>query len=266
MDLELTGKKAIVTGGSRGIGKAIARELALEGVDVVIASRGADALTVTAAELAQETGRRIVPIAADTTDDVSVRSLVEQAVAAMGGVDILVNCAAKAGGQTPPPKAEAITPGEFWEEMNTKVLGYLRCAQAVAPHMRAAGWGRIINVSGLAARQTGSTLGSIRNVAVAAMTKNLADELGPYGIGVTCVHPGLTRTEATERVVAARAASAGVSVAEIEAQMAKGNSIQRFIEARDIAAVVTFLASPRSLAIHGDSIAAGGGVGRAIHY
>ena len=100
--------------------------------------------------------------------------------------------------------------------MNVKVLGYLRCAQAVAPGMIAAGWGRIISVSGLAALSTGSVIGSIRNVAVSAMTKNLADELGPSGVNVNAVHPGLTRTEATPGVIAAQAAAAGLEPAEIE--------------------------------------------------
>src|SRR5215212_6122669 len=99
MDLELTGKTAVVTGGSRGIGKAIARELAREGVDVAIVARSAEALQATAAELAQATGRKITPIMADTGDDASVKKMIEQAVGELGRLDILVNCAAAPGGQ-----------------------------------------------------------------------------------------------------------------------------------------------------------------------
>ena len=266
MDLELTGKRAIVTGGSRGIGKAIARQLALEGVDLVLAARHAEALEATAKELANESGRRVVAVPADTGSDESARNLVAEAVAALDGVDILVNCAAKPGGQGRVPSLADITGDLFWDDMNVKVMGYLRCAREVAPHMVAQGWGRIINVSGLAARQSGSTIGSMRNVAVAAMTKNLADELGPSGINVTVVHPGLTRTEATAGVVAARAQAAGVTTHEIERRMAEGNSARRFITAEEVAYVVAFLASPKSVAINGDAIATGGGVGRAIHY
>ena len=109
------------------------------------------------------------------------------------------------GGVTPPPKLAEVTTDGLWAEVNTKVMGYLRCAREVAPLMVAQGWGRIINVSGLAARQSGSMLGSIRNVSVAAMTKNLADELGPHGINVTVVHPGATRTERMSDDIAARA-------------------------------------------------------------
>lgn len=266
MDLDLTGKRAIVTGGSRGIGKAIALELAREGVDVVITARGIEALKASADELAQATGRKIIPLVADTGSDASVREMVAEAVRVLGGVDILVNAAAKPGGQGPVPSLSEITDDIFWDDVNVKVLGYLRCAREVAPHMRENGWGRIINISGLAARQSGSTVGSIRNVAVAALTKNLADELGPHGINVTVVHPGLTRTEKTAGVVAARAQAAGVSAEQVEAQLASGNAIHRLIDSPEVAYVVTFLASPRSVAINGDAIAAGGGVGRAIHY
>lgn len=266
MDLDLLSKRAIVTGGSRGIGKAIARQLAAEGADVALVARGAEALNAAAAELASECGRRVLPVAADTGRDGPVHEMVERVMVALGGVDILVNCAAMPGGQGPVPALEQITDQLFWDDVNVKVMGYLRCAREVAPHMRAAGWGRIINVSGLAARQSGSTIGSIRNVAVAALTKNLADELGPSGINVTVVHPGLTRTEKTAQIVAARAAATGVAPDRIEEQMATLNSIRRFISADEVAYVVTFLASPKSVAINGDAIAVGGGVGRGIYY
>jgi NAD(P)-dependent dehydrogenase (short-subunit alcohol dehydrogenase family) len=118
----------------------------------------------------------------------------------------------------------------------------------------------------MAARNAGSTIGSMRNVSVVAMTKNLANLLGPDGINVTVVHPGATKTERTVDVVADRAAAEGVSEADIEAQMDSLNSINHLVDAREIAYVVTFLASPRSIAINGDVIAAAGGLGAAIHY
>jgi NAD(P)-dependent dehydrogenase (short-subunit alcohol dehydrogenase family) len=265
MDLELAGKAAIVTGGSRGIGKAIARELAREGVDVAIVARSGADLQQTAAELAEETGRRIVPIQADTADDASVKAMVEQAAKQLGHIDILVNCAAQPGGQGAIPKLGDVTDDLFWSDVNVKVMGYLRCAREVAPHMIQQGWGRIINISGLAARSTGSIIGSMRNVAVVAMTKNMADELGPHGINVTVVHPGLTRTEKTPGVVAALAQRQGISQTDAEKRMVN-NLVGRWIDARDIASVVTFLASPKAAAINGDVIAAGGGVRGSIYY
>lgn len=251
MDLDLTGKRAIVTGGSRGIGKAIVRQLAMEGADVGIAARDEQRIAEATSELSALTGRRVVGQSCDTGDDESVRAMVAALSGALGGVDILVNAAAMPGGVTAPPKLTEVTTDALWEEVNTKVMGYLRCAREVAPLMVAEGWGRIINVSGLAARQSGSILGSIRNVSVAALTKNLADELGPHGINVTVVHPGATRTERMSDEIAARAT---------------GNVIGRVIDADEVAYVVAFLASPKSVAITGDAIACGGGARGAIHY
>jgi NAD(P)-dependent dehydrogenase (short-subunit alcohol dehydrogenase family) len=265
MDLQLTGKRAIVTGGSRGIGKAVAMTLAAEGCDVVLAARTASALEETADEISAATGTNVVPITVDTGEDASVRALIASATEAMGGVDILVNSAAKPLGQAPPPKLPDVTGELFWEDMNVKVLGYLRCAQAVAPGMIDQGWGRIVNISGLGARSTGAVIGSMRNVAVAAMTKNLADELGPYGINVTVVHPGLTRTEATPGVIERLAASRGVTAEDAEASLSR-NSIRRIVDASEVADVVAFLASPRSVSITGDCIACGGGTPGAIYY
>lgn len=266
MDLQLSGKRALVTGGSRGIGLAVARQLALEGCVVAIAGRDRTALSEAVAAVKAETGGVAVGVVMDTGVDVSVREGVAAAAKELGGLDILVNAAAKPGGQAPPPKLAQITDEVFWDDVNVKVLGYLRVAREAAPHMAAGGWGRIINISGLAARSTGSTIGSIRNVAVAALTKNLADELAPQGINVTVVHPGLTRTEKTGPLVAARAVSSGQTAEEVEKRMAGNILIGRIVDAAEVADVVAFLASPRSVSINGDAIAVGGGVKGPIHY
>src|SRR5260370_1439613 len=158
MDLELKGKTAIVTGGSRGIGKAIARSLAGEGVDVAIVARSADALKLAADEIAEQTGQTIVPISADTGSDDSVKTMVEQAARALGHIDILVNCPAQ-------PRAQRL---------------------------------------------------------------------------------GISTEEAEKRMV--------------------NNLVGRWIDASDIANVVTFLASPKAIAINGDVIAAGGGIPNNIYY
>ena len=267
MELQLRGKRALVTGGSRGIGKAIARALAEEGVDVALLARAADALQASALELASQTGRKVIAVRGDTTCDDSVRQAVAEAVVALGGsIDILVNAAAEPAGVAGPPKLAEITGSFFHGELDTKVMGYIRCAREVVAGMQAQGWGRIVNISGLAARQTGNTVGSIRNVAVAALSKNMADELGPSGINVTVVHPGLTRTERTGPLVASRAAAQGVPAQAIEDQMAASNSINHLVDATEVADVVAFLCSPRSRAINGDAIAVGGGGLRSIHY
>lgn len=259
MDLELVGKRAIVTGGSRGIGLAVATTLAAEGARVALVGR--DRATVTAA--AEQMGG--FPVVADTTDDASVRAMVEQVATRFGGIDILVNGAAKPGGG-PAPKLAELTDAEVLDHFDTKVLGYLRCCRAVAPSMTAQGWGRIVNISGLNARMATSIVGSIRNVAVAALTKNLADELGPSGVNVTVVHPGLVITERTPAMFAALAQQEAVTPDAVEARFAAATSINRVVTAREVADVVVFLCSPRSAPITGDAVATGGGQRGAIHY
>jgi NAD(P)-dependent dehydrogenase (short-subunit alcohol dehydrogenase family) len=266
MDLQLAGKRAVVTGGSRGIGKAVARQLAEEGAAVVIAALSPDRLRDAADELNRGPGGRVMAIQVDTGDDGSVRTLMTAAAEAMGGIDILVNSAARPSGQEPPPKLAEITNARFWDDVNVKVMGSLRCMREAAPYMKAQGWGRIINVSGLGARQTGNPVTSMRNSALAALTKNVADELGSFGINVTVVHPGLVRTEATAAVMAARAADLGVDVDEVERRAGAGYAIGRFCDADEVATVITFLASPRSVSISGDAVVCSGGVRGPIYY
>ena len=162
------------------------------------------------------------------------------------------------------PALEDITDAEVGGDFDTKVLGYLRCARAVAPHMTAQGYGRIVGISGRGARRTGSIAGSIRNVA--ALTANLADELGPSGVGVTVVHPGMVETERTPRLVANRAAATGRTEEEVRADLAARSSLRRLVTAEEVADVVVFLCSPRAVAVTGDAVGVGGGNRGAIHY
>ena len=242
MDLGLGGRVAIVTGGSRGVGKAIALTLASEGVDVAVCSRSKDAIEEAAAALRKSTGRRIVGIVCDTTSSKSVADLVEGTLAQLGRIDILVNNAATPGGVVNGPLAQA-DDELLLEDINTKVVGYLRCAKAVAPHMRERGWGRIINIGGLSGRRAGNISG-LRNAAVVHLTKTLADQLGPSGITVNLVHPGATRTERTDAETEKRASS---------------NAIRRIVDASEIGQVVTFLASAKAAAVTGVAIDASGG-------
>jgi NAD(P)-dependent dehydrogenase (short-subunit alcohol dehydrogenase family) len=265
VDLQLTGKRAVVTGGSQGIGRSVAATLLDEGADVALVSRTATTLDRAAAELGGRPGR-VVAIAADTTDDESVRRMADRAAELLGGVDILVNSAAPRAIPGPQPTLTEITDDAARLQFETKVLGYLRCARALAPGMAERGWGRIVNISGLNARTASSLVGSIRNVSVVAMTKSLADELGPAGINVTVVHPGYTVTEQTPETVAAMARAQGLDSETVLANLASATSIGRLITAAEIASVVAFLASPLSVAITGDVIAAGGGQRGPIYY
>lgn len=242
MDLGLTGRVAIVTGGSRGIGRAIARMLASEGVDVAICARQGRALDETARALSQETGGRIMPIVADTMSSESVARLVDTTLASFGRVDVLVNNASTPGGLVRGPLAEA-DEKMLLEDIDTKVVGYLRCAKAVAPHMQQRRWGRIINIGGLSGRRSGNISG-LRNAAIVHLTKTLADELGAHGITVNLVHPGTTRTERTDAEAERRGAT---------------NAIRRIVDASEIAQVVTFLASTKAANVTGVAIDASGG-------
>lgn len=252
MELGLNGRRALVTGGSRGIGKAIARSLAREGVDVVIAARGAQALADSAGALAAETGRRVLAITADTTQRTQVQALVDGTVEALGGLDIVVNAAAIPGGVSQAGVLDDDVDEAVLLDFDVKVLGYLRVARAAAPHLKRSGAGRIVNIGGLAAHRTGRPAATLRNVGVAALSKTLADELGPQGVHVFAVHPGATRTERTDSATAARAALT--------------NTLGRIVEADEIADLVSFLASSRSAALHGATLHAGGGSPGVIHY
>jgi len=257
MDLKLSGKKALIIGGSRGIGKAIARQMALEGVDCTICSRNESSLKIAAEELAQETKRNIYPIVADTTSPDSILKLVENSVAAMGSIDILINSGARVGGQEP-EDFNSIKDELILKDFEEKYLGYFRSIRAVAPYMIRNNWGRIINISGLAARIGGSYFSSgPRNASVVHLTKSASMELGKHGITVNAVYPGIVSTEAfRERVTDEDA------LRQLEAM----NSLGRLITAEEIANVVTFLASPLSASISGDVISVTGGIGNSVYY
>jgi NAD(P)-dependent dehydrogenase (short-subunit alcohol dehydrogenase family) len=243
MDLELAGRVAIVTGGSRGVGRAIAGELAREGVDLAICARNRQSLDEAAQALAKETGRRVVAIVADTTNGESVTRMVQATLAELGRIDVLVNNAATPGGLVRGALAEA-DESALLEDIDTKVVGYLRCAKAVVPNMQRRGWGRIINIGELSGRRSGNISG-LRNAAIVHLTKTLADQLGPHGITVNLVHPGATRTERTDEETARRAAA--------------GNAIRRIVDAGEIGQVVAFLASTKAASITGVAIDASGG-------
>src|SRR5262245_30659932 len=272
MDLGLMGKRAIVTGASRGIGKAIARELAREGVDVAIVARNKADLEATAGQWGRETNRGSDPLVADVASREQVDRMVAEAAQRLGAVHILVNSGSAPGGS---PGAigpiESVVDEDLLYDFNVKYVGALRCSRAVIPFMKKEGWGRIINISGANARNAGNLSGGARNTAMVHMTKTLAVQLGRHGITVNCIHPGTTRTERTPSLIAARAKQLGVSPDEAERQdfapdSPRGNAICRMVDASEIAFVTAFLASDKAWAISGELIAATGGAGRTVYY
>ena len=272
MDLGLRGKHAIVTGGSQGIGKAIARELAREGVDVAIISRSKERLEATAKELSAETKGRVIALPADVTSREQVDSMVAEAAAKLGGLHILVNSGSSPGGSTTAiGPIETIVDDDLLRDFNTKFVGALRCARAAIPHLKEQKWGRIINISGTNARNAGNLSGGARNASLVHMTKTLAVQLGRFGITVNCIHPGTTRTERTPSLLARQAAELKITPEEVEKRnyapdSPRGNAICRMVDATEVAYVAAFLASDKAWAINGELVVATGGAGRSVYY
>jgi len=264
MDLQLSGKRAIVTGGSRGIGRAIARELAREGCDVAICARTDGPLQQAAKELSSETGRRVIGIVCDTINPESIKHFVRGAAEQLGGVEIVINSAARVGGT--PGTIETVLDEDVLRDFEEKVVGYLRTAREAVPYMKQAGWGRIINISGSAGRNPGMQVsGGVRNIGTVNLTKSMANGLGQYGINVNAIYPGLTVTEATMERYEQQAQRDGKTVDALMKEQADRTLIKHLVTAEDVAKVVTFLCSPLAIGITGEAIAVNGGGSPDVH-
>jgi NAD(P)-dependent dehydrogenase (short-subunit alcohol dehydrogenase family) len=265
MDLELNGRPALVTGGSRGIGRAIARALLREGARVAIANRNLESNQAAVAALAAETGGTVVGLVGDIARPDDAERLVAETVQALGGLHILVNAAGRVSGDAP-EDVEAVEESLIRQDFEEKVLGYLRLSRAAIPYMREAGYGRIISLSGNAARTAGAVSAGIRNAAVIHMTKTLAMAYGRDNITCHALCPAVTLTERVQERLARRAAAEGVSYEALLAREARHHAIGRLVTADEVADVAVFLASPRSAAITGEVIAVTGGGDPAVRY
>lgn len=263
MNLDLQGKVAVITGGGTGIGKSVACKFLLEGVDVAISGRREEVLVAAAKELEKKTGKRPLTVVADTTSWQSVQQMASRTVEAFGRLDIMINSAAAPSGAVRSDLAEA-SDEALLHDINTKVVGYFRCSKASAPHMRANRWGRIIHIGGLTARST-EALSGMRNAALVHMTKTLSDQLGPDGITVNVIHPGIILTEHIQELYQDLAKKNGVSLEEMMAPDIKDTPIRRLLQPEEIADTILFLCSPRAGAITGESIAVDGGYTRGIY-
>lgn len=262
MDLQLKGKVAIVTGGSLGIGRAITEALAEEGVKVAIVARRQEQLEIVAKEITEKTGMEILPVAADVSNTAQVEAMVDKVAQHFGRVDILINGAAHPGGLVRSAIEEA-DPEGLLEDINIKVVGYMRCAKAASKYMKQNGFGRIINIGGLTGRGS-KQLSGMRNVAICHMTKALSDQLGPSGITVNVIHPGVVETPHIHELYEKEAKLQGLTAQQVEANYAKVTPIRRVLQPNEIADTVLFLASPRAAIITGESIGVDGGITRGI--
>ncbi len=264
MDLGIQGRAAAITGASMGIGKGIALALAREGVDVAICARGKGPLEETAKEIAAETGRRVVPIQADMTELEQVKNFIAKSAEAFGRLDILVYCANSKGGGS----FANITDEAWQQHLDTKLLGCVRCVREVIPHMRRNQWGRIVIISGMAARITRPF--AVDNGPVCAALSNfgkqVAAEIAGYGIRVNTIHPDGTMTPRLQFRMEKNARTRGVSVEEVLKEEKAKFPIGRLLQPEDIAQVALFLCSKWADAITGQSIAVDGGAATAIIY
>jgi 3-oxoacyl-[acyl-carrier protein] reductase len=251
MELGLEGKAALVTGASEGIGKAIARKLADEGVRVAICARTEATLKATAAEIAEATGMDIAPIPADLRSLAGCQRVVEQAAERLGGVDILVNNAgASAFGAFVDLPDDA-----FVDAINGKLLGYIRCTKAVIPHMQRRGGGTIVNITGTTQQAVPlHTPGSACNAAIRMFSKELSMELGPLNIRVNSVAPGRIQTARADRLLQATASAQRTSPDVLLGQLVKTIPSGRIGTGDDIADAVCFLVSDRASYINGAAL------------
>ena len=257
MDLALNGKKAIVTGASEGIGKAVTRTLAREGVDVAVCARRKAPLEAAAAEIAKETGRKIVPITADLTKSADAENFVKAAHAALGRIDILVNNA----GSAPGGVIEHLSEEEWASALGLKFMGYVRCMRHVLPIMQRQRKGRVVNVIGNDGVKVSywEIAPGAANAAGQNLTMSLASQYGRDNISFVAVNPGPVRTERWTGLVQAMARDMKLSFEEADKLAPASIPLGRIAESEEVANLVTFLASDLAFFINGTMIEIDGG-------
>jgi 3-oxoacyl-[acyl-carrier protein] reductase len=260
MDLDLTGKVAIVTGASRGIGHAIARRLAEKGMTVTVAARSEDLLRRLTGDI-QSAGRQARAHPGDLRDPAACSALVADTISQFGRLDLLVNNA----GATKRGDFLAFTDDDWADGFALKFYAAVRLSRAAWPHLRAAG-GCIINIAGVGGR-TGSaefTIGGSVNAAMLNLTKSLADRGVADGVRVNAINPGSILTDRLAARVQRRAAESNLSPDEAARQMTREMGVSRFGHPSEIAAAVAFLASPAASYVQGAVIDIDGGLTRTL--
>lgn len=263
MDLGIDGKTALVCGGSRGLGRAVAEEFAQEGCRVVICARDPERLRATTAEITQSVpGSDVSWVAADLAKPDEPLRLVAEVAKLSGPVDILI---ANAGG----PAAGAfdeLTPEQWQQALDLSLMSVVRLCQAATPGMRARGWGRVIAITSISAKQpiVGLMLSNAARAGVHGFLKSLANEIAADGVTVNAVCPSHTRTDRLTELATGLGARTGAPVEEVYADWAAANPTGRIGDPSELAAVVAFLASARASFVNGSAVAVDGGAVRGL--
>jgi 3-oxoacyl-[acyl-carrier protein] reductase len=258
MDLGLSGRRAVVTGGSKGLGKAIAAELLAEGAEVVICSRNEAELEATAAEL-RKPGGTVIAFCCDVTDPSQVAAFIRESASSLGGIDILVN---NAGGARP-GRFESLTDTDWQEDFEVKLMSQIRCTRAALPLLRQSPAARVININAVYARYPDPAFlaSSVNRASCLSLAKALAIELGHEGILVNSVNIGFVTTPQWENIHRRRAPDTPAE--EFFGQLAAAEvPLGRFGRADEVAGIVAFLASDRASYITGASVDVAGGMGK----
>lgn len=261
MDLNLSGKRALVTGASEGIGREVVLELAREGCDVAFCSRRREPLDELAAAVRKGTGRKAVPIPADTGKLADVNGFVQNAASELGGIDIVVN---NAGSSIFAPFFDV--PDERWvKDVTVKLFGYVRVARAALPYMSARG-GRLINIAGNAGKQPlpYHLPGGASNAGVINFTVALAQQVAELGIHVIAVAPGPVKTARFEKQIGQLANQWGVDRDEAESRFTADLPLKRVPSAHEVAGVIVFLSSEKAAYMTGTTVTIDGGITRGI--
>jgi 3-oxoacyl-[acyl-carrier protein] reductase len=252
VDLKLAGKKAIVTGGSKGIGRETARILAEEGCDVAVTAREEGRLKEVADELATVTGRTILPFAGDMSLQEDVERCLGAAIDAFEGIDILVTCA----GSSPGGLLEELTEDQWMSSLGLKFMGYVRSCSVILPHMRERGTGSVVLVvgnDGLKSSYWELTAG-VANAADINVASAMAEQYGRYGVRVNTVNPGPVNTDRWDGLEKRFALDRGIDQSEARRIVMGTLPLGRICEPEEVASVVAFLASPLASYVSGTHV------------
>jgi len=259
MDLGIAGKVALVTGGSKGLGRAIALELAREGVEVALCARDAGEVDAAAREIGGEVGRAVLGVVADVTRADDIGRLVEATVARFGALDILVNNA----GRATPGDFETLTDEAWQADLDVKLFSQIRCARAALPHLRARGGGRIVNINAVYGKMPDPAFfaTSANRAACLGFSKALAMQLGPENILVNAVNIGFVDTPQWDNIWRRRAPD--TDRAAFLAGLARQDvPMGRFGTPEEVSGLVAFLCSRQASYITGASVDVSGGMGK----